>query len=111
MSQNPRDPHASGQVGYSVEQALQLINTLPLESMNEALVVHVVRTTLENVGVSIPRLLESAAQQQDAITNEIVRLQSEISSLQQAIEQKTSQVTTFQTALVDIGALRERLSR
>ena len=110
MAQNPREAVGSTQISYTVEQALHLIRQLPLERMNEELIVKVIRATLENVGVSIPALLEAAAQQQDAITNEIVRLQSDIVSLQQAIEQKSSQVATYQSQLAELSSLRERFA-
>ena len=97
-----------GSTPYTVEQALKLVNDLPVEGLNEKLVVSVMRTTLESVGVSIPMLLEMSSQRQDQITNEIVRLQGEISSLRQAIEEKTGQVGFYQEQLAELGALQNR---
>ena len=108
MSQKPRGYHGGTSISYSIEQALQLMRSLPLEGMNDELIAKVVRTSLESAGVSIPTLLEQANRHQDDITNEIVRLQGEISSLHQAVEEKTTQVTAYQKQLAEISTLRER---
>jgi hypothetical protein len=106
MTQDPSQ--YNGGIPYTIEQAMQLLKELPLEGLNEKLVVGVMRSTLESAGVSISSLLEMSSQRQDQITNEIVRLQGEIASLRDAIEEKTSQVTFFNDQLADIGSLRER---
>ncbi len=102
-----QDPHGYG-VNFTIEQALHLMKNVPLEGLNEKLVVQVMRTTLESVGVSIPSLLEMSSLKQDEITNEIVRLQGEIASLHQTIDEKTQQVSAYQEALAEIGSIRER---
>ncbi len=108
MTQDPHGYQGNSATSYTIEQALHLMKELPLEGMNEKLIINVMRTTLESAGVSIPRLLEMANERQDQITNEIVRLQGEISSLNEAIQQKTGQVQQYQEALGEIGSLRER---
>ncbi|MCP4604276.1 MAG: hypothetical protein GY847_27775 [Proteobacteria bacterium] len=102
-----QDPQGYG-TNYTIEQALQLMRELPLEGMNEKLIISVMRSTLESAGVSIPNLLSMSNERQDQITNEIVRLQGEIASLNEAIQQKTAQVQAYQEGLADIGSLRER---
>ncbi len=103
MTQDPQGP-----TSYTIEQALQLMKELPLEGMNEKLIIGVIRSTLESTGVSIPHLLSMANERQDQITNEIMRLQGEIASLNEAIQQKTMQVQAYQEGLAEIGSLRER---
>jgi hypothetical protein len=93
---------------FTVEQALQLMKEVPTEGMPERVIVQVVRTTLESVGISIPELLAAASRRQDEVTNEIVRIQGEIASLHQAIEEKSAQVAYYQEQLGEIGSLRER---
>lgn len=108
MTQEPQEnPSQYGPV-FTIEQALQLMRELPIEGMNEKLVIDVMRMTLEKAGVNIPALLQLANERQDQITNEIVRLQGEISSLREAIEEKTAQVTAYQEQLGEVGSLRER---
>ena len=102
-----QDPQGYG-TNYTIEQALQLMKELPLEGMNEKLIISVIRSTLESAGVSLPNILAMANERQDQITNEIVRLQGEISSLNEAIQQKTMQVQAYQEGLAEIGSLRER---
>jgi len=94
--------------GYGVEQALTLLRQVPLDGLNEKVVVTVIRKTLESAGISIPHLLDAATRQQDAVTNEIVRIQGEIASLHQAIEEKSRTVQVYQQQLAEIGSLRER---
>lgn len=93
---------------YTVEQAIELMKSVPTEGMSERVVVQVIRTTLESVGISIPELLAAASRRQDEVTNEIVRIQGEIASLHQAIEEKSAQVAYYQEQLGEIGSLRER---
>lgn len=93
---------------YSIDKVLELLRDVPADGPNAKLVIQVVRKTLESAGINITSMLDMANQRQDAITTEIVRLQTEISSLHQAIEEKSSQVATLQTYLGELGQLRER---
>lgn len=99
---------SGGRTPFTVEQALHLMKSVPTEGMPEKVVVRVIRTTLESVGISIPDLLAAASRRQDEVTNEIVRIQGEIASLHQAIEEKSAQVAYYQEQLGEIGSLRER---
>jgi len=94
--------------GFSVEQALELFRQVPLGGLNDRMVIDVVRKTLASAGIDIRQLLEAAAFRQDEMTNEIVRIQSEISALHQAIEDKTTQVQMYQSQLAELGSLRDR---
>ncbi len=97
---NPQD--------YTIDKVLSLLREVPSDGPNSKLVIQVIRKTLDSAGINIQTVLEMANQRQDAVTSEIVRLQTEISSLRQAIEEKTNQVTTLQTYLAEMGDLRER---
>jgi hypothetical protein len=108
MSQAPYGYGTSAQVQYGVDQALSLMKQVPLEGLNEKLIVSVIRRTLESMGVNIPTLLQASAERQDDITQHIVGLQSEIASMNQAIEEKRSQVNQLQDQLREIGLLMER---
>ena len=97
-----------GPANYGVDQAIMLLRQIPSDRTNQKMVVNIVRKTLESAGIDIPRLLEAATQRQDEVTNEIVRIQGEISSFHQAIEEKTVIVQQYQEQLAEIGSLRER---
>ena len=97
-----------GPVNYGVDQALLLLRQIPSDRSNQKMVVNIVRQTLESTGINIQRLLEAATVRQDEITNEIVRIQGEIASYHQAIEEKTVIVQQYQEQLAEIGSLRER---
>jgi hypothetical protein len=93
---------------FSVEQALALLRQVPLGGLNDRMVIDVIRKTLESTGISIPSLLETAAFRESEMQNEIMRIQSEISALHQAIEEKNSQVQAYQAQLSELGTLRDR---
>ena len=93
---------------YTIDKVLDLLRDVPADGPNSKLVVDVVKKTLESAGIDILTLLSGANERQDAITNEIVRLQTEISSLHSAIEEKTDQVSKLQAYLTELGHLKER---
>ncbi len=97
-------------MAYTIEQALQLMKGLPVD-MNQELVIQVMKASLESAGVSIQDLVGSAAHRQEEITAEIMKLQSEISALHEAIEMKTKQAAGHNETLGDIVALVERLGK
>ena len=94
--------------GFGVEQALELLRQVPLGGLNDRMVIDVIRKTLASAGINLQALMEAAAYRQDEMTNEIVRIQSEISALHQAIEDKTAQVQMYQSQLAELGSLRDR---
>ncbi len=94
--------------GFGVEQALELLRQVPLGGLNDRMVIDVIRKTLASTGINLQALMEAAAYRQDEMTNEIVRIQSEISALHQAIEDKTAQVQMYQSQLAELGSLRDR---
>ena len=97
-----------GPVNYGVDQALMLLRQIPSDRSNQKMVVSIVRQTLESTGINIQMLLEAATLRQDEVTNEIVRIQGEIATYHQAIEEKTVIVQQYQEQLAEIGSLRER---
>jgi hypothetical protein len=97
-----------GPDNFGVDQALMLLRQIPSDRSNEKMVVDVVRKTLESTGINIQRLIEATTHRQDEVTNEIVRIQGEITAFHQAIEEKTIIVQQYQEQLAEIGSLRER---
>jgi hypothetical protein len=95
--------------GFGVEQALELFRQVPLGGLNDRMVIDVVRKTLESTGISIQTLLETAAFRESEMQNEIMRIQGEIATLHQAIEEKNMQVQVYQRQLTELGSLRDRL--
>jgi hypothetical protein len=93
---------------FTIEQALMLLRQVPLGGLNDRMVIDVMRKTLESTGISIQALLETAAFRESEIQNEIMRVQSEIAALHQAIEEKTSQVQIYQSQLGELGTLRDK---
>jgi len=109
MNQDPHGHGATpGQGAYGIDDVLVLMKQIPADGLNERLVVDVVRKTLESTGISISAILEMAGQYQAQIENEIMRIQGEIATLHQAIEEKSAQVSALQEQLSEIGQLQER---
>jgi hypothetical protein len=103
--------YAGGTGSFGVDQALELIRQVPLGGLNDHMVIDVMRKTLASAGIDIQSLMDAAALREDEVTGEIVRLQNEISSLHQAIEQKTTEVQRLQAQQEEIGSLRDRFER
>jgi predicted nuclease with TOPRIM domain len=101
----------SSGAAFGVDQALVLLRQVPLGGLNDHMVIDVIRKTLASAGIDIQTLMDAAALRQDEVTGEIVRLQSEISALHQAIEEKTAQVQRLQEQQEEIGSLRDRFER
>ena len=95
---------------YTIEQAIQLMNGLPVD-MNQELVIQVMKASLESAGISVEDLFLSATQRQEEITQEIMKLQSEISALTEAIELKTGQAAGYKEQLGEIVSFVERLGQ
>lgn len=108
MSNRQWPTTATSAGGFGVDQALGLIRQVPLGGLNDHMVIDVIRKTLASAGIDIQALLDAAALRQDEVTGEIVRLQNEISTLQQQIEEKKSQVQFYQEQQEEIGSLRDR---
>jgi hypothetical protein len=108
---NRQWPSTSNTAGFGVDQALGLLRQVPLGGLNDHMVIDVIRKTLASAGIDIQTLMEAASLRQDEVTGEIVRLQSEISALHQAIEEKTAQVQHLQEQQEEIGSLRDRFER
>ena len=97
-----------GSAGFGIDQALQLLRQVPLGGLNDHMVIDVIRKTLASAGIDIQVLMDGVSLREDEVTGEIVRLQSEISSLHQAIEEKTAQVQRLQEQQEELGSLRDR---
>jgi len=97
-----------GSSGFGIDQALQLLRTVPLGGLNDHMVIDVIRKTLASTGIDIQELMAGVSLREDEVTGEIVRLQNEISSLQQAIEEKKAQVQQLQEQQEELGSLRDR---
>ena len=95
-------------INFDIEQALALLRQFPSNGQNDAVIVDVIRKTLQSTSIDLDKVLEGAGRKQDEITNEIVRIQSEIASVHQRIEEMTSVVRDLQDQLGEIGSLRER---
>jgi len=93
---------------YGIDQALELLRQMPSDGDNDRLLIAIIRRTLESTGIDIDVLLIEAVKRQDEVTSEIVRVQGEIASLHQQIEEKTILVREYQESLAEIGSLRER---
>jgi hypothetical protein len=103
--------YTGGTVGFGVDQALGLLRQVPLGGLNDHMVIDVMRKTLASAGIDMQALLDAASLRQDEVTGEIVRLQNEISTLHQAIEEKTAEVQHLQEQQEEIGLLRDRFER
>jgi hypothetical protein len=106
-------PHAPGseaapqKKGYGVADLIMLMKTIPTDRHPE-LVVHVVKSTLESVGVRANDIIEDALRHEGIVRDRIAALESEIEGLEQEIERRRGLIGDLQTNISDLVYARER---
>jgi hypothetical protein len=93
---------------YGVADLVRLLKTIPVDQHPD-LVVRVVKTTLESVGVHSSQVLEDALKQEGVIHERIAVLEKEIEGLTGEIQQRREQITQLQVELSEATRVRERL--
>src|SRR5258707_13248555 len=83
---------------YGIADLIRLLKTIPVDQHPD-LVVRVVKTTLESVGVHSSHVIEDAVGQEAAIGDRIAVLESEIEALTSQIHQRKDQIAALQVEL------------
>jgi hypothetical protein len=93
-----------GQGGYGIADLIRLLKIIPTDH-HPQLVVQVIKTTLESVGVKSSFVIEDALAQENGIRDAIEMLESQIVVLRQEIQARQEQIAQFDVALREtIGA-------
>ena len=99
---------AANSRGYGIADLIRLLKTIPVDQHPD-LVVRVVKTTLESVGVHSSHVIEDAVRQEAAIGDRIAVLESEIEALTSQIHQRKDQIAALQVELSETTYAKERL--
>ena len=106
-------PHRMGHASsaspaYGIGDAIQLMRSLPTDG-NADLVTRVVRVTLGSVNVRLEDIIEDASRRQKAIQDRIAGLHGQIGELEEQLEARRREITSFEADLKETTAVKERL--
>jgi len=94
---------------YGIADAMQLMRSLPSEG-NADLVTRVVRVTLGSVNVKLEDIIEDATRRQKAIQDRIGGLHAQIAELEEQLEARRREITTYEADLKETTVVKERLA-
>jgi hypothetical protein len=102
------EPPSTPGRAYGVADLIRLLKTIPVDQHPD-LVVRVVKTTLESVGVHSSHVIDDAVRLETAIADRIGVLEGEIQSLTGEIQLRRDQIGQLQVELSETTYAKERL--
>jgi len=96
-----------GNLSYGIDDAIQLMRTLPGD--NVELVVRVVKSTLESPNIEIKTIIEDASSKQKRIEDRVSVLKAEISELENEIKSRKTEIDGLETDHSETTQVKERL--
>lgn len=93
---------------YGIDDALQLMRTLPVDQ-NAELVVMVVKNTLASMNVSLKDIVGDAVAKEEVTAKKIRNLQENIADLEEQIRERKALVSITEAELAELVSVRERL--
>jgi hypothetical protein len=106
--QAAEEPQSASSRTYGVADLIRLLKSIPVDQHPD-LVVRVVKTTLESVGVHSSLVIEDAVRQESAINEQIVILEGEIEDLSAEIQMRRDHIAKLQMDLAETTYAKERL--
>jgi hypothetical protein len=105
-------PAAGAQAGarVGIDHAIALIRSLPTDK-NVDLVVTVLKTTLESLGIRVTDIVQDAAHRQKDIEGRVAQFKSEITALEKEIDQRAEEIVRLEAAHAETTKVREYLER
>ncbi len=94
---------------YGVGDLIRLLKSIPIDHHPE-LVVQVIKTTLESVGVQSSAVIEDALAQENGMRDAIEMLESQIVVLSQEVEARQHQIAQLQVEMRETMHARSLLS-
>jgi hypothetical protein len=91
-----------------IDHAIQLIRSLPTDR-NVDLVVTVLKTTLESLGIRISDIVADASQRQKDLDARVSQLKSEIGALEQEIQRRAEEIVRLEAAHAETTKVRDYL--
>lgn len=93
---------------YGIEQAIQLMRALPMDQ-NPALVVAVIKTTLESLKVKVSDIIADAARKQKDLEERAGNLKRAIADFEKEIETRKEEIARLEADHKETTAVRGRL--
>lgn len=93
---------------YGIEQAITLMRALPVDQ-NPALVVAVIKTTLESLKVKVSDIITDAARKQKDLEERVANLKRAISDFEKEIETRKEEIARLEADHKETTAVRGRL--
>lgn len=104
----PDDDDDHDVASYGIQQAIELMRTLPSE--NVELVVRVVKQTLESTHIKISRIINDAAKKQSDIQARIKVLRDEIAEHESEIASRRKEISGLEADYNETSMVKDRLS-
>ncbi|HEY1585893.1 MAG TPA: hypothetical protein VGH63_09420 [Polyangia bacterium] len=104
VDQHEDEPHPH----YGIEQAIQLMRALPMDQ-NPALVVAVIKTTLESLKVKVSDIISDAARKQKDLEERVGNLKRAIADFEKEIETRKEEIARLEADHKETTAVRGRL--
>lgn len=93
---------------YGIEQAITLMRALPVDQ-NPALVVAVIKTTLESLKVKVSDIISDAARKQKDLEERVSNLKRAIADFEKEIETRKEEIARLEADHKETTAVRGRL--
>ncbi|HEY1587680.1 MAG TPA: hypothetical protein VGH63_18405, partial [Polyangia bacterium] len=93
---------------YGIEQAITLMRALPVDQ-NPALVVAVIKTTLESLKVKVSDIILDAARKQKDLEERVSNLKRAIADFEKEIETRREEIGRLEADHKETTAVRGRL--
>ncbi len=93
--------------GYGIQNAIELMRKLPNE--NVALVVEVVKKTLESLHVDITGIIDDAERKEARIEERVAKLEEEISDYEEEIAARREEIAALTADREETRTVKERL--
>jgi len=94
--------------GYGIDDAVQLMRTLPL-NQDPNLVLLVVRNTLASMSVDLRQVIEDGAAKQERLRAATAKIAGAIAELEGEINARRQELATVEADLSETSAVKERL--
>jgi hypothetical protein len=92
---------------YGVAELITLMKTIPIDHQPD-LVLQVIRTTLESVGVRISDIMDDASRHETNVKDRISSLEGEIDGLVQQIDRRRDLITQLQGDVTELTYAKDR---
>jgi DNA-binding transcriptional MerR regulator len=108
-SRGDRSPGTSGLGrGYGIAEAIQLLRSLPTDQDSD-LIVRVVRTTLESLGVRLSDIVDDATHKQQLTEERISAVRDQVVDLEKQLAELRGEIAGLEGDLKETTEVKERL--